>query len=297
MIVGDHIIPGYVILALALLVFVGVGRVPWFADHRFTRRLIRTVCVLFALYGLDRTIYPTEAANIRVTVSVDDNGREVHGSSVWRVVVWRLPFIPESIRGIETESYGNAVIVDLGGKGKLFALLRSGRDQYYGVKDLPYSIFRAHLDPTWSRPLPKLGEPTRFDRVNSLGAAGRIEYRPGDEELFAPETKKGEIPGSKVRPDGSRANYVFPPKLVMFRDIRDHNTLTVVDPTNLAAVFGAGVKLKSITAEPTQDARTQNGIETIVPIPSPRYEPPNAGSDLSQRHWELRVDRFKGDFP
>jgi hypothetical protein len=53
---------------------------------------------------------------------------------------------------------------------------------------------------------------------------------------------------------------------VTFGDIKDPTSVARVDPDDLAASFGAGVKLKAITVEITDDAVT-TGIEKRLPRP------------------------------
>lgn len=47
------------------------------------------------------------------------------------------------------------------------------------------------------------------------------------------------------------------PTLVTFKDIKDPKTVTQIDPNNLSATFGAGVSLKDITVEMTDDDVTE----------------------------------------
>ncbi|HTN15779.1 MAG TPA: hypothetical protein VL094_13335 [Sphingomonadaceae bacterium] len=56
------------------------------------------------------------------------------------------------------------------------------------------------------------------------------------------------------------------PMLVTFRDIADPTSVEQVDPADLAASFGAGVKLKRITLKITDDPVTI-GIEKRLPKP------------------------------
>lgn len=55
------------------------------------------------------------------------------------------------------------------------------------------------------------------------------------------------------------------PVLVTFVDIRDPETITKVDPDNLAAAFGRGVSLKRLAIEITDAAPTNDRIEKIIP--------------------------------
>lgn len=54
------------------------------------------------------------------------------------------------------------------------------------------------------------------------------------------------------------------PYFVRFRDIRDPRTVELVDPDNLAATFGPGYRLKSLTVQFT-DAPVTTGIESRLP--------------------------------
>ncbi len=78
------------------------------------------------------------------------------------------------------------------------------------------------------------------------------------------------------------------PMLVRFRDIADPTTVEKVDPNDLAASFGVGVKLRQITVKMTNDVVTA-GIEkrlewlsnvrgSLVHIPVSKYPP--SGTEL-----------------
>lgn len=53
------------------------------------------------------------------------------------------------------------------------------------------------------------------------------------------------------------------PILATFDDIMKPETVRVVDPKNLAAVFGEGVRLKTVTLEITDDAVTEGRVEAL----------------------------------
>jgi hypothetical protein len=85
------------------------------------------------------------------------------------------------------------------------------------------------------------------------------------------------------------------PVLVRFNDATNPTSMSLVDPSDLAGAFGAGVKLKTATVEVSDDPVThsieghlpwlkQNRLpkfdDYILPLPSPGYEwvdphPPN----------------------
>lgn len=66
-----------------------------------------------------------------------------------------------------------------------------------------------------------------------------------------------------------RESIVLPPKLypllVTFGDIRDPASVTEVNPADLAASFGPGFALTSITLEITDDPVTQGTVEKVLP--------------------------------
>jgi hypothetical protein len=69
--------------------------------------------------------------------------------------------------------------------------------------------------------------------------------------------------------EAKRESIALPPKfyplLVTFTDITDPRTVKQVDPTNLAASFGPGYALKSITLEITDEEVTDGEVQKILP--------------------------------
>ncbi|MGB3313854.1 MAG: hypothetical protein WBB85_05545, partial [Albidovulum sp.] len=55
------------------------------------------------------------------------------------------------------------------------------------------------------------------------------------------------------------------PRLVTFGDISDPTSVALVDPDNLAASFGPGVRLKSVTLEITDEPVTARLVEKVLP--------------------------------
>ncbi len=129
---------------------------------------------------------------------------------------------------------GEAVAVDLPGGQSLFALL-SGHD---GFGD--YSAWIAD----WA-----LKRPLSTNGANAGYEAGRFA------EIYPtrPKTKS---------PIGTTST----PLLVRFKNIADPKSVERVDPAALDAAFGAGVTLKRITVEVTDDPVTL-GIEKRLPEP------------------------------
>ena len=122
---------------------------------------------------------------------------------------------------------GEAVAVDLPDGRTLYALLRSGGDVEWAVRVIPFLS-------------PDAGDDNPLDDVLLLKG-------------------KKELPRkwSAVGPLNNASAY---PMMVTFGDEADPTSVVQVDPDDLAATFGEGVKLKRITAELTDDPVT-TGIE------------------------------------
>ncbi|WP_295078242.1 hypothetical protein [Tabrizicola sp.] len=54
------------------------------------------------------------------------------------------------------------------------------------------------------------------------------------------------------------------PMLVAFDDITKPETVREVDPADLAAVFGEGVRLQTVTLEITEEAVTEGRVERVL---------------------------------
>jgi hypothetical protein len=114
-------------------------------------------------------------------------------------------------------------------------------------------------------------------QVRQHGEAVVVDL-PGNQTLFALLSTNGDEPLAAFGNDGLKAAQktrrvaeLQPiagriesqngyPLLVTFRDITDPKTVVRVDPDDLAASFGAGVRLKRITVQVT-DAPVTTGIE------------------------------------
>lgn|GEM_PF-2498562 len=114
-----------------------------------------------------------------------------------------------------------------------------------------------------------------------LGADG-FEGNPGENLAYALGKLKGignpgRDPGRFLRLRRTGAGKPLPlpsealPLLVTLNNIADPSTVTVVDPDNLAATFGPGVTLLSVTVELTEEPMTEGIIRTLV-LDSPGYK-------------------------
>lgn len=81
----------------------------------------------------------------------------------------------------------------------------------------------------------------------------------------------GEVP-SKVAPQFATLRETRTisldryPTLVTFENIDNPDSVKLVDPSDLAASFGAGYKLKSLTLEITDEALTTGKMDKLLPI-------------------------------
>ncbi|WP_421849677.1 hypothetical protein [Oricola sp.] len=83
-------------------------------------------------------------------------------------------------------------------------------------------------------------------------------FKEGDESPRQTSTRLQALRETRVLP---RENY---PRLVTFGHIGSPQTVRRVDPDNLAATFGPGYRLKSITLEITDAPVTRGEVETVL---------------------------------
>jgi len=167
----------------------------------------------------------------RLTVEVETPEGLRTGSSVIEVqqTLMRAGGSPAN-QAVERRVRGEAVAVDLPGGKTLFALLRSENNIDWA------SYVYVYLAPQ------KKGEPFAEQLSNVLEVTGeRTLPRMWPPVAFLEE----------------RSAY---PMLVTLGDLADPTSVAEVDPDDLAASFGEGVKLKRITVELTDDPVT-TGIE------------------------------------
>lgn len=173
----------------------------------------------------------------RVTVEVDTPQGLKVGSSVWEVITSRGPGFPgPEAGGLNYRIKGEAVTVDLP-DGTLFAVTTSAD----GSLDYPAYVVEGHLR---AHPDPAI------QLVNGDWRENRRRIR-----------------RSKVRLGLTEDEY---PMLVYFRDIDDPTTVQRVDPLNLSAIFGTGVRLRRIMIAITEDAITRGIAERLTWLGSQR---------------------------
>ncbi len=181
-------------------------------------------------------LYPTRTVHFRMTFEVETPEGLKAGSSVIAATYERQNelIVGRSFRGT---TRGEAVFVDLGPRGTLYALLstpsRPGGDGHVQmIKD----IFGLHAE---------TDKPGASSVHNFAAVTGRRELT-YSQPWIVPETQ--------------RTMAWILPNLVRFKDETDPKSVEAVDPLNLATTFGEGVRLKRVIIEITNDPVT-TGIE------------------------------------
>jgi hypothetical protein len=170
----------------------------------------------------------TTTWNQRLTLVIETSHGEVRGSAVTRVTKTESSgslVLPEA-RGVRSKVTGEAVFVEVAPGRFLFALL-SGSDEE--KRDATHWVDLAYQ---------------LRDVESHSGAMAKLRSQPNDRPVPLP-------------PEGW-------PMLVTFDDITKPETVRRVDPADLAAVFGEGVRLKAVTLEITREAVTEGRVEGVL---------------------------------
>jgi hypothetical protein len=189
-------------------------------------------------------------ARYNFTVEVEDNGRIARGSAIQEEHCVFSDGLIRMGNALNCGVKGEAVVVDLGEKGRLFVLLT--------------------------------GDPNR--RRTSDSPWGLLEYM--HRNLFDPV---GLTAAAFDRIAASRETVtldaIHTPMMVRFRDINDPTTVELVDPAHLEASFGPGVKFAKATTAIASNALT-TGIEKTLPWLNSGYPGrrlfPASGGPLSE---------------
>ncbi|MEX3012037.1 hypothetical protein [Hoeflea sp. TYP-13] len=158
-----------------------------------------------------------------MTITVEADGKTYTGSSVVRVR-WRKNDPLSAANGPQwiTTVSGEAVVVEIPGRGVLFALLNPP-DEYNYATDLAFKA---------------LGAGAQRLPINELFDV--IEAEQGKPQVLS--------------------NDLFP-FFITFTNLDDPNSVKRVDPSNFAATFGPGVGLESVVLEITDEPVTEGLID------------------------------------
>ena len=162
----------------------------------------------------------------KLTITIETPAGEVSASSVSEIS-WRKHWIQTDGMGWDYDLTGEAVVVEVTPGHYLFALLKgAGTTEYMG------SVAAASI----------------------AGRKGRVINGALFDEV---RDKRDRAAGVITVPQ-----YQYP-LLVTFGDITNPASVTLVDPADLAASFGPGVRLKSVTLEVTDEAVTEGMVEAF----------------------------------
>jgi|CXWL01.1.fsa_nt_gi hypothetical protein len=177
------------------------------------------IAVVIGLYVGWEAVVNNGSWKYKLTLVVETPEGLKTGSAVRKVYAYRDPvilqFLPSLVYG-HASVKGEAVLVDLGERGVLFALLKGKDNNDYG-----YNII--------------------FSEFPSGVRGGTT---PEGIKFYSNLKAKKDLDFDKI------------PMLVRFRDINDPKSVELVDPSDLEKTFGKGVKLVSATLEMTDDAVT-----------------------------------------
>jgi hypothetical protein len=169
----------------------------------------------------------------RMTVTVDVPVGQVRGASVVQITqtVTMGPFVLPDARGVRAAVRGEAVAVEVLPGRWLFVLLTGGTDGKGDADQLAYHALR-------------LGKDLLPSKRTYEALIADLRSRPLDTP-------------SPVPPE------VYP-MMVTFDDITKPQTVREVDPADLAASFGPGVRLQSVELSLTQDPVTRGLVQSVL---------------------------------
>lgn len=168
--------------------------------------------------------YPSYSWHQKMTIEVETPEGLVSGSSVVAVKWSSQPELLAEIQPFYNEMHGEAVVVALPDGKYIFARLGNYRNESY-TQNLATQI---------------LYDTTKRER--SKEAFRRVTKH--DEPMLVPQK-------------------LYPP-LVTFTNVNDPTTVKHVDLDDLAATFGEGYSLKSITLEITDEPVTRGRVEEVL---------------------------------
>lgn len=181
--------------------------------------------IVALLFGLGWLAYRPSTYRYKMTVEVDTPAGSRTGFAVREVTyVPSLPLLAAS--GFSLKQRGEAVAVDLQGGQALFVPLQTDG----------HETIRAG-----------------FGQGRETDVKALLDRAKGDRKVYVYPS----LPALKAH------NSSYPP-MVRFRDAADPATVERVDPADLAASFGAGVLLKRLTLQATDEPIT-SGITTRLP--------------------------------
>jgi hypothetical protein len=167
---------------------------------------------VIASIALFAIAYPSVTFRYRLTVEAEVDGQPKQGSGVIEVTYQRHMNIGAMGRDVGASFQGEAVVLDLGNRGALFALLMAGSDYRSGPESIVLKTFglSGGAFPGW--------DDASLKKLRSLAG-------------------KRELPLDSL------------PMIVRFRDANDPKSVERIDPTDIAKNFGPDTRLTRATLE------------------------------------------------
>ena len=173
----------------------------------------------------------------RLTIEVQDGDQIKTGSSVVEASYGVVPdWLPVGPSTYLSKMVGNAPTVDLGEKGMLFLTFESVSRNSDKIRERNKQFFCA-MEDIWCLPFAAYGGP-------GTGVDTNIQKRAAVLNSLVRKRGPGDVP------------FAVLPQLGRFRDINNPLSLVTVSPFDLAASFGAGVELKRVILQQTNDPVT-----------------------------------------
>jgi hypothetical protein len=166
----------------------------------------------------------TATVNYEMTIEVDDNGKIYSGRGVWS----------QTYEGSMPRGRGDAIAVDIGKKGTLFVLVttrENGPDEVFYGNDL-------------------FGNGDRARAIRGQGSMGLNRY----EQLTDIASRVGQ---TGLVDCYNLGELVSCPRMVAFKDMSNPQSVVDVDPINLSAAFGSGVRLRPMRVTVTKERVTK----------------------------------------
>lgn len=203
------------------------------------RTLGRSAITFIAATALTGCSSDTPPYRYRMTVEVSTPEGPRKGSSVIEVhTSYSGGDLPG--RSWSARARGEAAVVDFGKRGVLFALMQSEDDGDW-ASDVMLNVAPPGADENGDRFIGRYRNLLNMRSAVSLPHYYRV---------------------NRERPESTGL-----PMLVTFKDLKDPRSVRKVDPGDLAASFGPGVKLSTITVQLTSDGETNEVLKYLPWLP------------------------------
>jgi hypothetical protein len=219
-----------IVAAVIMSVRVWIGKAP---GSRVLKQFAILAGLALTIFVSYKVVYHSLSVHVRLAIEVELRGEPKVGSSVIDISTSQYPTLLGLLdSGVDSNSRGEAVFLDLGGGNNLIALLGLGGGSRDDIITITQNAF---FD----------------DRVRSNPEYGTAAYA---DRILAAEMGHPKELGLKNMPT-----------LARFRDLSDPKTIEAVDPNNLEASYGSGVIFRRATLEITNDPITSGVIEARLP--------------------------------